>query len=122
MIKWVAIKLIRGYQILISPLIGSNCRFYPSCSAYMIEAMERFGFFKGLYLGLKRLGNVTLCMKVEWILCLKRSVPSTNVSNKKLTLRRHLQLKLAGNKYSLCTVINTQLFKDGSNMRFNSRF
>jgi len=57
MIKWVAIKLIRGYQILISPLIGSNCRFYPSCSAYMIEAMGRFGFFKGLYLGLRRLGK-----------------------------------------------------------------
>lgn len=57
MIKWFAIKLIRVYQVLISPLIGSNCRFYPSCSAYMIEAMERFGFFKGLYLGLKRLGK-----------------------------------------------------------------
>ncbi|EAQ65466.1 hypothetical protein MED121_22382 [Marinomonas sp. MED121] len=57
MIKWVAIKLIRVYQIIISPLIGSNCRFYPSCSAYMIEAMERFGFFKGLYLGIKRLGK-----------------------------------------------------------------
>lgn len=57
MIKWFAIKLIRLYQLLISPLIGSNCRFYPSCSAYMIEAMERFGFFKGLFLGLKRLGK-----------------------------------------------------------------
>lgn len=57
MIKWIAIKLIRVYQVLISPLIGSNCRFYPSCSAYMIEAMERFGFFKGLYLGLRRLGK-----------------------------------------------------------------
>jgi len=57
MIRWFAIKLIRLYQLLISPLMGSNCRFYPSCSAYMIEAMERFGFFKGLYLGLRRLGK-----------------------------------------------------------------
>lgn len=57
MIRWFTIKLIRLYQLLISPLIGSNCRFYPSCSAYMIEAMERFGFFKGLYLGLRRLGK-----------------------------------------------------------------
>ncbi|MGO3345161.1 MAG: membrane protein insertion efficiency factor YidD [Marinomonas sp.] len=57
MIKIVFIKLLQGYQLLISPFLGSNCRFYPSCSRYMIEAIERFGIIKGVYLGLKRLSK-----------------------------------------------------------------
>lgn len=47
--------LIRGYQLLISPLLGSNCRFYPSCSSYTLEAIERHGPLKGSWLGLKRI-------------------------------------------------------------------
>ena len=57
MIKTLFIKLVRGYQLLISPFLGNNCRFYPSCSRYMIEAIERFGIVKGVYLGLRRLGK-----------------------------------------------------------------
>ena len=49
------IVLIKFYQTLISPLLGSNCRYQPTCSEYSIEALNTFGFFKGLYLSIKRI-------------------------------------------------------------------
>ena len=49
------INLIDIYKYLVSPLLGNNCRFLPTCSEYTIEALETFGFFKGLYLSLKRI-------------------------------------------------------------------
>jgi uncharacterized protein len=49
------IKLIKGYQFLISPLLGHSCRYLPTCSEYSIEAFQKFGFFKGLYLSFKRI-------------------------------------------------------------------
>ena len=49
------IKLIKIYKYLISPLIGPSCRYLPTCSDYSIEALKTFGFFKGSYLGLKRI-------------------------------------------------------------------
>ena len=49
------IKLIKGYKYLISPLLGQSCRYFPSCTEYSIEALKTFGFFKGLYLSLKRI-------------------------------------------------------------------
>lgn len=55
--KRIFILVVKGYQFLISPLLGNNCRFYPSCSHYMIQAIERFGIFKGVFLGLKRLSK-----------------------------------------------------------------
>ena len=57
MIRSVFISILRGYQYLISPLLGNRCRFYPSCSEYMIQAIRRFGVIKGVGLGLKRLGR-----------------------------------------------------------------
>lgn len=57
MIRSIFISILRGYQYLISPLLGNRCRFHPTCSEYMIEAVHRFGVFKGTYLGLKRLGR-----------------------------------------------------------------
>lgn len=49
------IKLcIRGYQLIISPLIGQRCRFQPTCSNYALEAIEEHGAIKGSYLGIKR--------------------------------------------------------------------
>ncbi len=48
------IQVIKGYKFLISPLLGNNCRYYPSCSDYSIEALRTFGFFKGLYMIIKR--------------------------------------------------------------------
>ncbi|MFW1677032.1 membrane protein insertion efficiency factor YidD [Pontibacter sp. JAM-7] len=48
---------VRLYQFLISPLLGPRCRFYPSCSHYMIEAIQTHGPLKGTWLGLKRLAR-----------------------------------------------------------------
>ncbi|MBU0715271.1 MAG: membrane protein insertion efficiency factor YidD [Verrucomicrobia bacterium] len=49
--------LIRIYQLTISPLLGDCCRFYPSCSNYCREAIHKHGCFKGLTLGIMRLGK-----------------------------------------------------------------
>lgn len=46
---------IRLYQILISPLLGQRCRFYPSCSQYALEAIQKHGAVRGLALGARRL-------------------------------------------------------------------
>ncbi|BBB26846.1 conserved hypothetical protein [Amphritea japonica ATCC BAA-1530] len=51
------IFLIRIYQYLISPFLGPNCRFYPTCSAYTLEAIETHGVLKGFWLGIKRIGK-----------------------------------------------------------------
>lgn len=48
------ILIIRLYQLLLSPLLGECCRFYPSCSRYAVEALRLHGFFKGAWLSLKR--------------------------------------------------------------------
>ncbi|MBQ78395.1 MAG: membrane protein insertion efficiency factor YidD [Cellvibrionales bacterium] len=53
----IAIKLLRIYQLIISPLIGPSCRFYPSCSQYSIQAFEHHGLVKGFYLSIKRLSK-----------------------------------------------------------------
>lgn len=53
----ILIGFIRGYQLIISPLLGSNCRFQPTCSAYMLEAIQRFGPLRGVWLGLRRLSH-----------------------------------------------------------------
>lgn len=44
------VKLIRLYQILISPYLGSNCKFSPTCSNYAIQALKKYGLIKGFYL------------------------------------------------------------------------
>jgi len=49
------IAIIKFYKYFISPLLGSNCRFYPSCSSYSIEALQRHGAIIGSYLSLRRL-------------------------------------------------------------------
>ena len=46
---------IRAYQRFVSPFLGDRCRFYPSCSQYMLNAIERHGALRGLYLGTRRL-------------------------------------------------------------------
>jgi len=51
------IGLVNIYRYLISPVIGPRCRFHPTCSSYMIEAIQRHGPIKGTWLGLKRLGR-----------------------------------------------------------------
>lgn len=53
----ILIGFIRGYQLLVSPLIGTHCRFQPTCSSYMIEAIDRFGVIRGTWLGIRRLSR-----------------------------------------------------------------
>ncbi len=55
--KAVLVALIRGYQYLLRPLLGANCRFYPSCSDYAREAVERHGALKGAWLAICRIGR-----------------------------------------------------------------
>ena len=55
--KKIIIYLIKVYQISLSPLLGANCRFQPTCSQYMIEAINNHGALKGLNLGLKRISK-----------------------------------------------------------------
>jgi len=54
-IKNSVLKIIKFYQKFISPLLGKNCRFYPSCSDYFYLAIKKYGLSKGLWLGSKRL-------------------------------------------------------------------
>ena len=51
------IALIRGYQWFISPLLGNHCRFYPSCSQYAREAIERHGALRGVWLAIRRVAR-----------------------------------------------------------------
>ena len=53
----LTILLIRCYRYCISPFLGSHCRYHPSCSSYALTALERFGFFKGLVLAVKRISR-----------------------------------------------------------------
>ncbi len=51
------VLLIKGYQLLISPLLPSTCRYDPTCSHYSIEALQKHGFLKGGWLAIKRIGS-----------------------------------------------------------------
>jgi putative membrane protein insertion efficiency factor len=55
--RWLLIFLVRGYQVVLSPLLPSTCRFYPSCSAYAVEALERHGAWRGIKLTIRRLAR-----------------------------------------------------------------
>ena len=55
--KTVLLALIRAYQYTLRPMLGSNCRFYPSCSDYAREAIGKHGALRGLWLAVKRAGK-----------------------------------------------------------------
>ena len=55
--RTIAIGLIRAYKLVISPLLPSACRFHPTCSEYMKDAIEKHGVLKGVGLGLRRLSR-----------------------------------------------------------------
>ena len=53
----VVVGAIRIYQKLVSPRLGANCRYQPTCSSYAAEAILRFGVWRGSWLGLRRIGR-----------------------------------------------------------------
>ena len=57
MIRAALITLVRGYRLLLSPWLGSACRFEPTCSVYALQALEQHGASAGTYLTLRRLAR-----------------------------------------------------------------
>ena len=56
-LNFIFIIPIKLYQILLSPLLGQSCRYHPTCSQYRIEAIEKYGPIKGIWLGTKRIAR-----------------------------------------------------------------
>jgi putative membrane protein insertion efficiency factor len=56
-VRKIFILPIRLYQLLLSPLLGQNCRHDPTCSNYAIQAIEEWGVFKGIWMGIKRIAK-----------------------------------------------------------------
>ncbi len=74
MISKTAITLVKLYQIIVSPFLGSNCRHEPSCSHYMIQAIQEWGSLKGIYLRMKR-----MCKCHPWETHGYNPVPKKNI-------------------------------------------
>jgi hypothetical protein len=55
--QWIVIRALRLYQLALSPFLPSACRFHPTCSEYMRQAVEQRGAFKGMWMGLRRLAR-----------------------------------------------------------------
>jgi putative membrane protein insertion efficiency factor len=53
----IVIALLRAYKAFVSPLLPSACRFYPTCSEYMIEAVAKHGTLRGVWMGVRRVGR-----------------------------------------------------------------
>ena len=56
-LSFLLVVPIKLYQILISPILGPNCRYHPTCSQYSIEAINKYGPFKGTWLAIKRISS-----------------------------------------------------------------
>ena len=52
---YLLIKIIKIYQLIISPCLGNNCRYLPTCSEYFIDCLNEHGFIKGTIIGAKRI-------------------------------------------------------------------
>ena len=57
MMQTIVVAALKGYKLLLSPLLPSACRYRPTCSEYMLDAVEQYGALRGVWLGLKRLGR-----------------------------------------------------------------
>jgi hypothetical protein len=56
-VRTVLVLFVRGYQVALSPLLPAACRYYPSCSAYAIEALEKHGALRGSWLAARRIAR-----------------------------------------------------------------
>ena len=54
-IKKILIKVINLYKLIISPYLGNNCRYLPTCSQYFIDSLNEYGVLKGILMGTKRI-------------------------------------------------------------------
>lgn len=57
--KWLLLRMIGLYKVALSPLLGASCRHEPTCSTYTYQAIERFGAFRGTWLGARRIARCT---------------------------------------------------------------
>lgn len=55
--KFILLLVLRFYRKAISPYLGNNCRFHPTCSVYAMQAIEKYGAMKGSWLAIKRIGK-----------------------------------------------------------------
>ncbi len=55
--RFLITAALRAYKLLVSPMLPSACRFYPTCSEYTRQAVERYGAARGMWMGLKRLSR-----------------------------------------------------------------
>jgi putative membrane protein insertion efficiency factor len=62
--SYLLIKIIKIYQLIISPYLGKNCRYLPTCSEYFIDCLNEHGFIKGTVIGIKR---VTSCHPIKFL-------------------------------------------------------
>ncbi len=53
--SWLLIFMVRMYQVTLSPILGGHCRFQPTCSAYFIEAIQKYGPLRGAWRGIRRI-------------------------------------------------------------------
>tara|TARA_B100001964_G_scaffold41669_1_gene46064 strand:- start:2313 stop:2555 length:243 start_codon:yes stop_codon:yes gene_type:complete len=53
--SYLLIKIIKVYQLTISPYLGNNCRYLPTCSEYYVDSLKEYGFIKGILVGVKRI-------------------------------------------------------------------
>ena len=64
LINYILISIIKTYKFLISPILGQNCRFLPTCSEYFIESLKEYGLIKGFFKGTKR---VLSCHPIKFL-------------------------------------------------------
>ena len=62
--SYLLIKIIKVYQIVISPYLGNNCRYLPTCSEYFIDSLKEYGVVKGTLIGIKR---ILSCHPIEFL-------------------------------------------------------
>ena len=55
--QWIVVHALGVYKLIVSPLLPSACRFHPTCSEYMRQAVEEYGAVKGVWMGLRRLAR-----------------------------------------------------------------